>query len=110
MVILLKTLLLSALLVAAVISPVISRVEDQMRYLNDLVPDSAAMPSAGIDKKETAYVYRWIRGECVDGDDLNHCLVMFLAIPKKVTFVSINLDSFPGIRMSEEVIESLRFA
>lgn len=82
------------MLVAAVVSPLISLIEDQMRYLNDLVPGSAAMLSAGMDKKATTNVYRRMRGERVDGDDPNHRLVMVLVTPEKVTLASRILDSF----------------
>lgn len=53
-----------------------------MRYMNTLVPGSAAMLSAGMDKKETADVYRRMRGELMDGGDK---LVMVLVTPEKVT-------------------------
>lgn len=52
-----------------------------MRYMNALVPGSAAMLSAGMDKKETADVYRRMRGEPVKGGDK---LVMVLVTPEKV--------------------------
>lgn len=65
-----------------VVSPLISLIEDQMRYMNTLVPGSAAMLSAGMDKKETADVYRRMRGEVMDGGDK---LVMVLVTPEKVT-------------------------
>lgn len=51
----------------AVVSPLISLIEDQTRYLNELVPGSAAMLSAGMDKRETSDVYRRMRGDDVDG-------------------------------------------
>lgn len=40
------------------------------------------MLSAGMDKKETADVYRRMRGEVMDGGDK---LVMVLVTPEKVT-------------------------
>ena len=55
-----------------------------MRYLNSLVPGSAAMLSAGMDKKETADVYRKMRGEPVEGDVEGTKLVMVLVTPEKV--------------------------
>lgn len=45
------------------VSPLISLIEDQTRYLNGLVPGSAAMLSAGMDKRETNDVYRRMRGD-----------------------------------------------
>lgn len=67
-----------------VVSPLISLIEDQTRYLNDLVPGSAAMLSAGMDKKETADVYRKMRGEPVEGGSKGAKLVMVLVTPEKV--------------------------
>ncbi|CAN0003574.1 unnamed protein product, partial [Scytosiphon promiscuus] len=49
--------------ITVVVSPLISLIEDQTRYLNDLVPGSAAMLSAGMDKRETNEVYRRMRGD-----------------------------------------------
>lgn len=69
-----------------VVSPLISLIEDQTRYLNDLVPGSAAMLSAGMDKRETADVYRRMRGEPVEGDGDGTRLVMVLVTPEKVWF------------------------
>ena len=66
-------------------SPLISLIEDQTRYLNGLVPGSAAMLSAGMDKRETANVYRRMRGEKVDGDAEGSKLVMVLVTPEKVS-------------------------
>ncbi len=51
------------------VSPLISLIEDQTRYLNELVPGSAAMLSAGMDKRETSEVYRRMRGDDTDGTD-----------------------------------------
>lgn len=67
-----------------VVSPLISLIEDQTRYLNGLVPGSAAMLSAGMDKRETADVYRRMRGEPVEGDGNGARLVMVLVTPEKV--------------------------
>lgn len=67
------------------VSPLISLIEDQTRYLNELVPGSAAMLSAGMDKRETANVYRRMRGEAVEGDPPTaRGLVMVLVTPEKV--------------------------
>lgn len=66
----------------------LSLIEDQMRYLNDLVPGSAAMLSAGMDKSETANVYRRMRGEKVEGDAEGSRLVMVLVTPEKVSWCS----------------------
>lgn len=71
-----------------VVSPLLSLIEDQMRYLNDLVPGSAAMLSAGMDKSETANVYQRMRGEKVEGDAEGSRLVMVLVTPEKVGWCS----------------------
>ncbi|CAM9666583.1 unnamed protein product, partial [Ectocarpus sp. 12 AP-2014] len=49
--------------ITVVVSPLISLIEDQTRYLNELVPGSAAMLSAGMDKREANDVYRKMRGD-----------------------------------------------
>lgn len=74
-----------------VVSPLISLIEDQTRYLNDLVPGSAAMLSAGMDKRETANVYRRMRGETVEGDPRNARLVMVLVTPEKVLSIKVHM-------------------
>lgn len=68
----------------AVVSPLLSLIEDQTRYMNDLVPASAAMLSAGMDKGETADVYRRMRGDTTEGSPSENRLAMVLATPEKV--------------------------
>lgn len=85
------------------VSPLISLIEDQTRYLNDLVPGSAAMLSAGMDKRETNDVYRRMRGDDATDDRQSGGegaggragkgkgpeLVMVLVTPEKVGAVGV---------------------
>lgn len=68
----------------AVVSPLISLIEDQARHLNDMIPGSAATLSAGMGKKETADVYKRMRGDAVEGKFAKTRLVMVLVTPEKV--------------------------
>ncbi|CAM9296615.1 unnamed protein product, partial [Choristocarpus tenellus] len=70
--------------ITLVVSPLLSLIEDQNRFLNKLVPGSASMLSGGMDKSETHEVYRRMRGEATRKDFDNKLMMVFVT-PEKVS-------------------------